>query len=75
MENSGISGDWRDQLREDGYVVVKGVITPERAESYVDRMMGWLETFPYGFQRDRKSTWKAEHLPASLRLVYSIGWE
>ena len=62
-------GDWRDQLFNDGYIVLKAVITPERAQSYVDRMMAWLESFPYGFCRDRKSTWNTEHLPVSLKFV------
>lgn len=70
-------GDWRDQLLNDGYVLLKDVLTPDRALSYVDRMMTWLESFPFGFDRDRKSTWTAEHLPPNMKFVpYEIdpGW-
>ncbi|KAK7537345.1 uncharacterized protein J3D65DRAFT_589546 [Phyllosticta citribraziliensis] len=67
IDTSVKTGDWRDQLYEDGYVVVKGVLSPERAQSYVDRMFQWLETFPYGFKTDDKSTWDAEHLPAHMK--------
>ena len=74
LGSSTTYGDWRDQLVSDGYVVVKGVLTLERAQSYVDRMMGWLESFPFGFDRDRKSTWTAEHLPPNLKFVpFDIG--
>ncbi|GME45934.1 hypothetical protein GTA08_BOTSDO08007 [Neofusicoccum parvum] len=61
------TGDWRDQLYEDGYVVVKGVLSPEHAQSYVERMFQWLESFPYGFNVADKSTWNVEHLPAHMK--------
>jgi len=61
------TGDWRDQLFENGYVVVKGVLSPERANSYVDRMFEWLESFPYGFKIHDKSTWTVEHLPVHMK--------
>ncbi|KAK2737301.1 hypothetical protein FQN57_000385 [Myotisia sp. PD_48] len=69
IESQGLPshGDWRDQLFRDGYTIVKGVISPERAQTYVDRMLAWLESFPYGFDRQRKSTWTAKHLPPNLK--------
>lgn len=36
-------GDWRDDLVRDGYAVIKGAISKERAEKYADRMYSWLE--------------------------------
>lgn len=62
-------GDWRDDLFSDGFVVVKGVLSPERASYYVERMYQWLETFPYGFDRNDRSTWVPEHLPNNMKYV------
>lgn len=60
-------GDWRDTLVQDGYVVLKDVLPQEKAQSYLDRMYKWLESFPYGFKRDDPSTWKAECLPNNMK--------
>lgn len=62
-------GDWRDQLVQDGYVVVKGVISQDKAKHYLDSMFEWLETFPYGFKKDDPSTWGPENLPAHIKYV------
>ncbi|KAJ9137882.1 Phytanoyl-dioxygenase [Pleurostoma richardsiae] len=59
--------DWRDDLIRDGFAVVKGVITPERAQYYLDSLFEWLETFPYGFKKDDKSTWGPANLPAHVK--------
>jgi hypothetical protein len=67
IDTDNITGDWRDQLYQDGYYVVKGVLTPEKAQSYIDRMFQWLETFPYGFKADDPSTWGREHLPDHIK--------
>lgn len=61
------TGDWRDQLYRDGYYVVKGVLPKDKAQSYVDRMFSWLESFPYGFQKDDPSTWHSAHLPDHIK--------
>ena len=36
-------GDWRDDLIQDGYAVIKGAIPRERADKYADAMYSWLE--------------------------------
>lgn len=60
-------GDWRDQLIKDGYVVLKGVVSPERTAHYLDSLFQWLESFPYGFKKDDPKTWGPEHLPAHIK--------
>ncbi|KAF7198452.1 hypothetical protein HII31_00191 [Pseudocercospora fuligena] len=60
-------GDWRDELIENGFVVLKGVLSTDKAQSYMDRMCSWLESFPYGFKRDDPATWKAECLPNHMK--------
>ncbi|KAF2159296.1 hypothetical protein M409DRAFT_71081 [Zasmidium cellare ATCC 36951] len=60
-------GDWRDTLIEDGFVVLKGVLSQGKAQSYVVRMYKWLESFPFGFKRDDPSTWKPQCLPNNMK--------
>lgn len=43
VEEGVTYGDFRDDLRRDGYVVVKGAISLERAEKYGEEMMSYLE--------------------------------
>lgn len=60
-------GDWRDDLFDNGFVVVKGVIEPQKAGEYVDKMISWLEKFQSGFNRHDPSTWKTENLPHHMK--------
>lgn len=69
IDTTKATGDWRDQLYQDGYYVLKGVLSPEKAQSYVDRQFQWLESFPYGFKADDSSTWGKEHLPDHIKYV------
>ncbi|PVH99936.1 hypothetical protein DM02DRAFT_672322 [Periconia macrospinosa] len=67
IDTEVLTGDWRDDLFRDGFVVVKGVLSPEQAQGYKDRMFEWLETFPYGFKANDPSTWGKEHLPEHMK--------
>ena len=69
VDISEVYGDWCDQLIQDGFVVLKNVISPQRAQYYLDSLFDWLETFPYGFQKDDKSTWGPANLPAHMKSV------
>ncbi|RDW68122.1 hypothetical protein BP6252_09518 [Coleophoma cylindrospora] len=60
-------GDWRDELFQDGFAVVKGAVPADRAAGYVEEMTKWLERFPLGFDRNDPSTWTEEHLPANMK--------
>jgi hypothetical protein len=60
-------GDWRDQLFQDGYAIVKGAVPADRAAGYVEQMTQWLEKFPLGFDRNDPATWTEEHLPAHMK--------
>jgi len=46
------------------FAVIKHVITPEQAASYVDRAYAWLEGFGKGFDRNDRSSWKVQNLPS-----------
>lgn len=60
---------WEEELETNGFAVVKGAVPPERAAYYVEKMYEWLEKFPFGFEKDDKSTWTPEHLPVSMKYV------
>lgn len=47
----------------DGYAVVKGAISSEKAIGYSEDIHEWLESFNLGYKRDDPSTIKEEHLP------------
>jgi len=85
IDTSVIHGDWRDDLFRDGYYVVKGVLSTDKAQFYVDRMFNWLESFPYGFKKDDPSTWNPQYLPdhikyetsppQSRRIIYHVTYQ
>lgn len=59
----GPYGDFRDELVEHGYVVVKNVMTQERAAEIRSKAFGWLESFGRGFDRNKPETFGQEFLP------------
>jgi hypothetical protein len=58
---------WLKDLQRDGFVVVKGVVTPEKAAEYAEKGEEWLEGFKLGYQRDDPSTWDVKKLPRHNR--------
>jgi len=50
-------------LQRDGFVVVKGVITKEKAAEYAQQAEDWLEGFNLGYKRDDPTTWDVKNLP------------
>ncbi|GLI76566.1 hypothetical protein PoHVEF18_004839 [Penicillium ochrochloron] len=60
-------GDWRDDLHEKGYVVLKNVVSEERALYYHQKMIDWLGSFDNGFDIKDRSTWTEENLPWSFK--------
>jgi len=68
VDFSGMTfGDWRDEFHKNGCVVLKNVITPERAAYYQKKQIEWLHNFELGFDENDESTWTAEHLPVSFK--------
>lgn len=62
-----VYGDWRDELHKYGCVVIKNLISPERAKYYADKQIEWLKNFDLGFDDKDPSTWTADHLPVSFK--------
>lgn len=60
-------GDWRDEFHKHGCVLIKNVISPERADYYKEKQLKWLHNFQLGFDENDESTWTAEHLPISFK--------
>ncbi|OXH42290.1 hypothetical protein J008_00054 [Cryptococcus neoformans] len=68
-----------NDLERDGYVVVPGIVPESTCDEFISEAWEWLESFPYGFKRDDRSTWTNEHLPYSttggLYNRYSVNHE
>ncbi|RSH83920.1 hypothetical protein EHS25_005164 [Saitozyma podzolica] len=73
--NEASFGDWRDALVKDGYTVIKGAVSRERALAAREEAFQWLEDFPLGFKRDDPSTFKNEHLPNHMKggMIHGYG--
>ncbi|KAK3679386.1 hypothetical protein LTR78_000947 [Recurvomyces mirabilis] len=67
FDTSKIYGDWRDEFHKYGCVLIKNVLSKERAQYYVDKQLEWLKNFDLGFDEKDKSTWTADHLPVSFK--------
>ncbi|KKK14656.1 hypothetical protein P175DRAFT_0484749 [Aspergillus ochraceoroseus IBT 24754] len=57
-------GDWRAELRENGYAVIKGAIPRERALAYQQKAREWLKSFGNDeLDYNNPDTWVAKNLP------------
>ncbi|KUJ15036.1 phytanoyl-CoA dioxygenase [Mollisia scopiformis] len=63
-------GDWRDDFYKNGYAVIKNAITPEKAKSYQDRALDWVQSFDLGLDLKDSTTWTEAHLPKSFKNMY-----
>jgi hypothetical protein len=75
FDKSQVYGDWRDEFHQNGCVLIKNVISPERAQYYCDKQIQWLKNFELGFNEKDPSTWTADHLPVSFKggMYFSYG--
>lgn len=62
-----VYGDWRDEFHKNGCVLIKNVVSKERAAYYAEKQLEWLKKFELGFDENDESTWTAEHLPVSFK--------
>jgi len=63
----GPYGDFRDDLIEHGFAVVKNVLTEARAAGLRSDAFAWLESFGRGFDRDDPATFGQPFLPQYFR--------
>ncbi|KAM0258908.1 hypothetical protein ACHAQJ_003564 [Trichoderma viride] len=59
----GQHGDFRDELISQGYVVVKGAVSHERASYYQQKAFEWLKSFDASLDLEDPSTWRKAQLP------------
>ncbi|KAL2700643.1 hypothetical protein AAEP93_007462 [Penicillium crustosum] len=59
----GPYGDWRDDLHNQGYAVIKNAIDTERAIGYQRKALEWLKSFSPALDLDSPSTWTKDNLP------------
>ncbi|KFA72988.1 hypothetical protein S40288_03280 [Stachybotrys chartarum IBT 40288] len=57
-------GDFRDDLYNDGFAIVKGAIPRERAENYREMAKQWLLSFGTDLDFENRDTWVDKNLPA-----------
>jgi len=55
--------DWRADLQQNGYAVVKGAIPHDRAVQYQSRAFEWLKSFDTELDLSKPETWIKENLP------------
>ncbi|KAJ6079960.1 hypothetical protein N7467_009713 [Penicillium canescens] len=67
--------DWRDEFHQNGCVVIKDVISPERAEYYREKQLQWLKNmyFAYGSPHE-KMAWEARTEPKVMEIFEKL-WE
>ncbi|KAI6837312.1 hypothetical protein KC340_g4360 [Hortaea werneckii] len=60
-------GDWRDEFHKKGCVLIKNLLSKDKAEYYRQNQLQWLKNFDLGFDENGRSTWNADHLPVSFK--------
>ncbi|KAF4549592.1 Hypothetical protein D9617_21g098130 [Elsinoe fawcettii] len=68
FEFEGPFSDWRDELTENGFVVLKGAIPPERAKAYQRKAFEWLQSFNPDLNINDPRTWDRSKLPVQTKL-------
>jgi len=63
----GSYGDWRDEFAKNGCVVIKNVISKEKAEYYCQKQIDWLKSFNLGFDDKDETTWTQDNLPIAFK--------
>ncbi|KAF4551084.1 Hypothetical protein D9617_14g075400 [Elsinoe fawcettii] len=74
-----VDEQWYQDLKRDGFAIVKGAIPRDRADRYASDMFQWLEEFELGFSRHDLSTVHKDHLPIisekGMVLNYAVSHE
>ncbi|KAI3115044.1 transcriptional regulator family: Fungal Specific TF [Penicillium roqueforti] len=68
FELSGPYGDWRDDLHNEGYAIIKNAIDPKKAQDYQRKALDWLTSFSTTLDLDDPSTWTNDNLPVQSKV-------
>ncbi|KAK9792461.1 hypothetical protein WJX73_006649 [Symbiochloris irregularis] len=61
-------------LKQRGWALIDGILSPEDCEQYIQGLWAWLEGLGTGISRDDPNTWKPPHWPESVRgIINSLG--
>ncbi|KAH8660409.1 hypothetical protein BX600DRAFT_467675 [Xylariales sp. PMI_506] len=66
--------DFRDELRDKGFVVLKGVVPKDRAAAIQTKAYDWLRSFGTELNFDIPETWTEGNLPISNRIRAYAGY-
>lgn len=61
--------DFRDELRDKGFVVVKNAIPKDRAVAIQERAYDWLRSFGTGLDFENPETWVKDNLPLTNKVM------
>ncbi len=61
MEEGHLLQPYIQQLKEQGYAVIPGILSPEEADVYVERVWEWLRRLSKRIDRDDPTTWTREY--------------
>ncbi|GAM25630.1 hypothetical protein SAMD00019534_088050, partial [Acytostelium subglobosum LB1] len=67
---------WRKDLYNNGWAVVRNVVPPERCETYRAAFWKWFEDFGTGIDRNDRASWSSDKWPANLHGIlqqYAFG--
>lgn len=64
----GSYGDFRDDLVSQGYAIIKGALSPGKAQNYQQQAFSWLTSFGTPLDLNDASTWTTENLPVQTNL-------
>ncbi|KAK2033494.1 phytanoyl-CoA dioxygenase [Colletotrichum zoysiae] len=57
--------DFRAELAENGFAIIKGAIPRERAVQYQEKAYEWIKSFPGDLDMDNPDTWVEKNLPVT----------
>ncbi|CAI7673445.1 unnamed protein product [Penicillium pancosmium] len=67
--------DFRDELQQKGYAIIKNAIPRDRALQYKQKAFDWLNSFDTALDLNKPETWVAENLPVMnrVRMFHAYG--
>ncbi|EGV63738.1 hypothetical protein PSN45_004196 [Yamadazyma tenuis] len=67
-------GDWRDDLINDGFAVVKGALTKEKAKVYQNEAFDWITSFGTELDIKNPETWINKNIPVQSKINTFTGY-
>ena len=68
------SEDWIRDFERDGYAVIKGALSPEKAQHYREEVCKWLKSFGTALDFKDPTTWVKSNLPVQTHINTFTGY-